>query len=122
MRYLSRYITEAESSDSAVVLEQFVVIHTADVCNAQTSDNSETNAALIRISLCTDFLMRKKLRVYPKFRFNPLPTRFYLTEFLPPSGVCSTSGKKRTSKHGISMVLKLVSIEYQKMGAFQAAL
>ena len=58
----------------------------------------------------------------PNLDFNPLPTRFNFTEFLPPSGVCSTSGEKRTSKHGISMVLKLVSIEYQKMGAFQAAL
>ena len=36
--------------------------------------------------------------------------------------VCSTSGEKRTSKHGISMVLKLVIIEYQKRGAILAAL
>ena len=35
------------------------------------------------ISLCTDFLMRKKLRVLPpNLDFNPLPTRFNFTEFL----------------------------------------
>ena len=28
-----------------------------------------TNDTNLRIPLCTDFLMRKKLRVYPKFRF-----------------------------------------------------
>ena len=65
---------------------------------------------------------KKNYGFTPKLDFNPLPTRFNLTEFLSPSGVCSTSGEKRTSKHGISMVLKLVSIEYQKRGAFQAAL
>ena len=37
------HITEAESSASAVVLEQFVRC----ICNAQTSDNSDTNAVLI---------------------------------------------------------------------------
>ena len=35
--------------------------------------------------------------------------------------VCSTSREKRTSKHGISIVLKLVSIEYQRRDAFLAA-
>ena len=34
--------------------------------------------------------------------------------------VCSTSREKRTSKHGISMELKLVSIECQKGDAFLA--
>ena len=34
--------------------------------------------------------------------------------------VCSTSREKRTSKHGINIVLKLVSIEYQKRNAFLA--
>ena len=58
----------------------------------------------------------------PNLDFNPLPTRFNFTEFLPPSGVCSTSREKRTSKHGISIVLKLVSIEYQKRDTFLAAL
>ena len=57
----------------------------------------------------------------PNLDFNPLPTRFNFTEFLPPSKVCSTSGEKRTSKHGISIVLKLVSIEYQKRDVFLAA-
>ena len=76
-----------------------------------------------RISLCTDFLMRKKLRVYPHSDFNPLPTRFNFLSFcLPESGVCSTSGEKRTSKHGISMILKLVTIEYQKRDTFLVAL
>ena len=80
----------------------------------------------------------------PNLDFNPLPTRFNLTEFLHTSMhsvvsqarlshvrvwparlciqiVCSTSREKRTSKHGISIVLKLVSIEYQKRDAFLAA-
>ena len=35
--------------------------------------------------------------------------------------VCSTSRGKRTSKHGISIVLKLACIEYQKRDAFLAA-
>ena len=65
---------------------------------------------------------KKKYGFTPNFDFNPLPTRFNFTKFLPPSRVCSTSGEKRTSKHGISIVLKLVSIEYQKRDAFVAAL
>ena len=32
-----------------------------------------------------DLLMRKKLWVYPNLDFNPLPTRFNFTEFLPTS-------------------------------------
>ena len=62
---------------------------------------------------------KKNYGFTPNLDFNPLPTRFNLTEFLR---VCSTSGEKRTSKHGISTVLKLDSIEYQKRGAFLAAL
>ena len=65
---------------------------------------------------------KKNYGLTPNLDFNPLPTRFNFTEFRPPSGVCSTSGKKRASKHGINMVLKLVSIEYQKRGVFLAAL
>ena len=45
-----------------------------------------------------------------------------LSQVLPPSRVCSTSGEKRAIKHGISIVLKLVSIEYQKRDVFLAAL
>ena len=60
----------------------------------------------------------------PNLDFNPLPTRFNFTEFLPIQTciqrVCSTSREKRTSKHGISIVLKLVSIEYQKRDGFLA--
>ena len=65
---------------------------------------------------------KKNYGFTPNLDFNPLSTRFNFTEFLPPSGVCSTSGEKRTSEHGISMVLKLVSIKYQTRGAFLAAL
>ena len=63
----------------------------------------------------------------PNIDFNPLSTRFNFTEFLPTSMhsesmlLCSTSREKRTSKHGISIVLKLVSIEYHKRDAFLAA-
>ena len=60
-------------------------------------------------------LMRKGLRVYPKFRF---PSVYKIYEFVHPSMRCvqgehSTSREKRTSKNGICIVLKLVSIEYQ---------
>ena len=47
---------------------------------------------------------KKNYGFTPNLDFNSLPTRFNLTEFLSPSGVCSTSGEKRTSKHGISVV------------------
>ena len=53
----------------------------------------------------------------PNLDFNPLPTRFNFTPNFCLQGciqrVCSTSREKRTSKHGISIVLKLVSIEYR---------
>ena len=40
-------------------------------------------AFVARISLCTDFLMRKKITgLPPNLDFNSLPTRFNLTEFL----------------------------------------
>ena len=38
----------------------------------------------------------------PDLDFNPLPTRFNLTEFL----LTSMHSEKRTSKHGISIVMK----------------
>ena len=65
---------------------------------------------------------KKNYGFTPNLDFNPLPTKFNFTEFPPPSRVCSISGGKRTSKHGISMVIKLVSIEYQKRDAFLAAM
>ena len=53
--------------------------------------------------------MRKKLRVYPNLEFNPVFTKFNSTEFLHTSlhqRVCNTiSREKRTSKHGISMIM-----------------
>ena len=63
--------------------------------------------------LCTE------LRVPQIYVFNPLPTRFNLTEFLPSSMhseryIYSTSREEKTSKHGISIVLKLVSVEYKR--------
>ena len=60
--------------------------------------------------------MRKKITgLPPNFDFNPLPTRFNFTKFLPTSMHSeSMQHIKRASKHGISIVLKLVSIEYQK--------
>ena len=60
--------------------------------------------------------MRKKITgLPPNFDFNPLPTRFNFTEFLPTSMHSeSMQHIKRTSKHGISIVLKLVNVEYQK--------
>ena len=56
---------------------------------------------------------KKNYGFTPNLDFNPLFTRFNLL-------VC-TSREKRTSKHGISIVLKLVSIEYQRRDAFLAA-
>ena len=61
---------------------------------------------------------KKTYRFIPNLDFNPLPTRFNLTEFLPTS---MHSESTRTSKHGISIVFKLVSIDYQKRDAFLAA-
>ena len=71
-------------------------------------------------------LMREKITgLPPNLDFNPLFTRFNFTEFCIQAcciqRVCSTSREKRTSKHGISIVLKLVSIEYQKRDTFLAA-
>ena len=76
-----------------------------------------------QILLCTDLPMRKKITGLPKFRFlvNPLPTRFnnQISAYKQAciQRVCSTSREKRTNKHGISIVLKLVSIDYQKRNA-----
>ena len=58
--------------------------------------------------------------------FNPLFMRFNFTpnfciQACCIQRVCNTSREKRTSKHGISIVLKLVSIEYQRRDAFLAA-
>ena len=36
---------------------------------SEVTGEAEEIAGFLRISLCTDLLMRKKLRVYPKFRF-----------------------------------------------------
>ena len=60
----------------------------------------------------------------PNLDFNPLPARFNLPSFCLQAEYAAlcTSGEKRTSKHGISIVLKLVSIKYQKRDAFLAAL
>ena len=57
------------------------------------------------------------------FQFGFLPTVYEISFMTDPSirRVCSTSREKRASKHGISIVLKPVSIEYQKRDAFLAA-
>ena len=52
-----------------------------------------------------------------------LPTKINFTSFCQQAciqKVYSTSREKRTSKHGISIVLELVSIEYQKRDVFLA--
>ena len=58
---------------------------------SEPDPGSETS---LRISLCTDFLMRKNYGFTPNLDFNPLPMRFNFTEFLPPSGVCSNQGRR----------------------------
>ena len=64
----------------------------------------------------------KKSRVHPYLDFNPLPTRFNLAykhafrEYAAHQGI-----RKQVSMHAISIVLKVVSIEYQKRDAFLAA-
>ena len=98
----------------------------ADV-SSQTSSKKKIRLALARLYPANLVMYRlphekKNYGFAPNLDFNPLPTRFNYTKFLPPSGVCCTSGEKRTSKHGISILLKLVSIEYQKRDAFLAAL
>ena len=40
---------------------------------------------------------KKNYGFTPNLEFNPLPTRFNFTEFLP----AAHAGEKRTSKHGI---------------------
>ena len=67
---------------------------------------------------------KKNYSFTPNSDFDPLFTRFNFTEFLRTSihsEYASTSREKRTSKHGITIALKLVSIECQKKDAFLAA-
>ena len=65
---------------------------------------------------------KKNYGFTPNLDFNPLPTRFNLPSFCLQEESMQHIGEKRTSKHGISIVLKLVSIEYQKRDTFLAAL
>ena len=82
------------------------------------STRSSTAANLVMYTLAHE---KKKYGFTPNLDFNPLFTRFNFTEFLHTSNEACTSREKRTSKHGISIVLKLVSIEYQRRDAFLAA-
>ena len=53
--------------------------------------------------------MRKNCRFIPNLDFNPVFTKFNLTNFSIQAyimqRVCNTSREKRTSKHGISMIM-----------------
>ena len=69
------------------------------------SDRGSGNLVMYRLAY-----EKKNYGFTPNLDFNPLPTRFNFTE-----------RERRTSKHGICIVLKLVGIEYQRRDAFLAA-
>ena len=64
---------------------------------------------------------KKMMGLYtPNLDFNPLPTRFNFIQFLHAFRKYAAHQRRREQvyKHGINIVLKLVSIEYQKRDAF----
>ena len=79
----------------------------------------ETTSTLICESRYVRLAHEKKNYGFtPNLDFNPLSTRFNFCLQACIQRVFSTLREKRTGKNGISIALKLVSIEYQRRVAF----
>ena len=102
MHMLASYLTAVQISH---LLKPYVHFVNRNNVILSTSQPSLLGTRNCLESLCTDLLTSS-------LDFNPLYTRFNSTKFLPTSMHSESMQRiKRTRKHGISMVLKLVSIE-----------